>query len=292
MIKFFIVSTKIIYEYYAVLLTRNINIFRFSNLPSVMPWYAVKNGIKPGIYLTWDDCKQMVKGFSNASFKKFNTENEALEFLHGNKNSLQTEKVILKKDNQFFIKNNQKKLISPKRQKRNKKSLGTSVKIVYVDGCCFSNGLDGARGGIGVYWGPDDIKNVSEPLFENEIELSSFKNLETPCNAPDKPTNNKAEIKAAHIAILQAKRLGIENLEIHTDSLLLINSITKWMPKWKSSNWKTSAGTNVKNKVELMTLSDDIKEGINIRWVYVRGHMGNIGNEAADRLAKLGASKS
>ena len=33
---------------------------------------------------------------------------------------------------------------------------------VYTDGCCHNNGKNGARAGIGVYWGPNDSRWVSE----------------------------------------------------------------------------------------------------------------------------------
>lgn len=44
-------------------------------------YYAVKKGKTPGIYGTWDECKEQVSGYSGAEYKKFNTESEALEFI-------------------------------------------------------------------------------------------------------------------------------------------------------------------------------------------------------------------
>lgn len=44
-------------------------------------YYAVKIGLKPGIYTSWDECSRMVKGYSGAVYKSFTTENEALAFL-------------------------------------------------------------------------------------------------------------------------------------------------------------------------------------------------------------------
>ncbi|MCR5254525.1 MAG: ribonuclease H family protein [Acetatifactor sp.] len=44
-------------------------------------FYAVKNGIKPGIYKTWDECKKNVDGFAGALYKGFSTYEEALEFM-------------------------------------------------------------------------------------------------------------------------------------------------------------------------------------------------------------------
>ncbi|WP_314060568.1 ribonuclease H family protein [uncultured Vagococcus sp.] len=43
--------------------------------------YAVKEGRVPGIYSTWSDCQQQVKGFSNARYKSFATEPEATAYL-------------------------------------------------------------------------------------------------------------------------------------------------------------------------------------------------------------------
>ena len=34
-------------------------------------YYAVKRGKTPGIYLTWEDCKNQTEGFSGAVYKGF-----------------------------------------------------------------------------------------------------------------------------------------------------------------------------------------------------------------------------
>lgn len=44
-------------------------------------YYAVKNGITPGIYSTWDECKKMVDGFPRAEYKSFPTLAEAQAYL-------------------------------------------------------------------------------------------------------------------------------------------------------------------------------------------------------------------
>ncbi len=44
-------------------------------------FYAVKKGKAPGIYNTWEECREQVDGYGGAEFKKFNTENEAKEFM-------------------------------------------------------------------------------------------------------------------------------------------------------------------------------------------------------------------
>ncbi|XP_059151679.1 ribonuclease H1-like isoform X2 [Physella acuta] len=143
---------------------------------------------------------------------------------------------------------------------------------VYTDGGCFDNGRCGARAGIGVFWAPDDPDNVSERL-------------------PGRPTNNRAEIHAAVRAVQLAKKKGIKNLILHTDSQFLINGITKWIKGWKRNQWTKTTGSPVVNKEDFEELDKQLKN-INVKWVYVRGHCGNQANESADRLAKEGAEKS
>lgn len=82
---------------------------------------------------------------------------------------------------------------------------------VYTDGACSANGRSGARAGIGVYWGEGHSHNVSEPVS-------------------GRATNNCGEIQAATRAVQQAIQNGIKKLTINTDSLFVINSVTKWMP--------------------------------------------------------------
>lgn len=44
-------------------------------------YYAVRKGIAPGIYRTWDECKAMVHGVAGAEYKSFATSDEAEEYM-------------------------------------------------------------------------------------------------------------------------------------------------------------------------------------------------------------------
>ena len=46
-------------------------------------YYAVKEGKKPGIYESWDDCKEQVNGYSGAVYKSFTNKEDALNFIKG-----------------------------------------------------------------------------------------------------------------------------------------------------------------------------------------------------------------
>lgn len=56
--------------------------FNVLDLISSMPKYAVAKGRKPGIYNTWDECQKQVSGFCGAKYKKFDTVQQAEEFLN------------------------------------------------------------------------------------------------------------------------------------------------------------------------------------------------------------------
>lgn len=47
----------------------------------VKKFYAVKKGVKAGIYSTWNECKENVDGYSGAEYKSFQTEKDAKLYL-------------------------------------------------------------------------------------------------------------------------------------------------------------------------------------------------------------------
>uniref|UniRef100_T1IKG3 ribonuclease H n=1 Tax=Strigamia maritima TaxID=126957 RepID=T1IKG3_STRMM len=140
---------------------------------------------------------------------------------------------------------------------------------VYINGACELNGQYGTRGGIGVYWGPDDPRNVSEPLMGRH------------------QTTNRAEIQAAVRALGQARAGGLRALTILTDSQFLISSVTQWMDEWRQNGWITSTGQQIENREDFENLIR-VSAGINVNWVHVTAHSGNIGNDGADQLARQG----
>ncbi|XP_066918467.1 ribonuclease H1-like [Clytia hemisphaerica] len=248
-------------------------------------FYAVKRGRNIGIYMTWAECESQVKGFHGARYKKFGSEQEAQSFIDevsSSNSSLgvrRTQTFKAKSQNTAFpgsvtALSKRTKLIEARSLSTQASSSSTSSKpVVYTDGCCRGNGRSGAIGGIGVYWGPDHPRNISEPLLVDE------------------PTNQKAELEAAIRAIDCAIGMGLDDLELRTDSTYTIKSMTEWIPRWERNGWKTSKGTDVLNKEQMIRLNDLCKR-IDIKWTHVRGHKGIHGNEEADRLANEGAMKT
>ncbi|KAH7089451.1 ribonuclease H-like domain-containing protein [Paraphoma chrysanthemicola] len=149
----------------------------------------------------------------------------------------------------------------------------TGVINVYTDGSSLGNGQLGAIGGVGVYFGPNDSRNISEPL------------------RGERQTNQRAELTAVaraldHIPIDRA-------VLIHTDSNYSIKCLTEWFPKWEKNNWKSSSGKAVENKDLIEPIIARIRERemcrakTNFKWI--KGHANDPGNIAADQLAVQGS---
>uniref|UniRef100_A0A0W0FSF0 ribonuclease H n=1 Tax=Moniliophthora roreri TaxID=221103 RepID=A0A0W0FSF0_MONRR len=166
----------------------------------------------------------------------------------------------------------------PKSRKLKRSGTGSSKTrkdlVVYCDGACSRNGKDGARAGIGVWWGHDDSRNLSE-------------------RCPGPQSNISAELTAA-ARVLETTPINVKRkLVIKTDSEHVINSVTKWIHNWKANGWRTSKGEPVKHSELIRYLSTLIecreKIGQTVVVEHVRGHSGIEGNEGADHLANKGA---
>lgn len=90
-------------------------------------------------------------------------------------------------------------------------------------------------------------------------------------------------------AVLEALRAhpGSEDLVIETDSQYAINCSTKWVQGWKRNGWKNSQKKPVKNADLIRAIDDEIgRRTGSVRFVWVKGHAGNAGNEKVDELAR------
>lgn len=271
-------------------------------LARVMPFYGVKRGRAPGVYATWNECNIQVRGFARARYKKFPTAAAAKDFvenpgLSDDETRLPSptpataviRKRKLPESNLLDAQNALKKtkIIETEDQK--------SVASVYTDGCCWSNGQNQAKAGLGVFWGDDHPMNLSEKLTGRQTNNRA--EIEACCRG--KESNRETEMLVSRLniktfkksfffsAIEQAKQTGIKRLKIHTDSQFTINAMTKWLKGWKKNGWKNGA---VKNMEDFKRL-DLLCQGITVEWIHVNGHVGIHGNEMADRLAKAGADK-
>ena len=138
-----------------------------------------------------------------------------------------------------------------------------SIKV-YTDGACKGNP---GVGGWGVY--------IKTSEYEKDLYGGS-----------PETTNNQMEMQAA-LEALKYLRDKTELIELYTDSNYLRQGITEWIHNWKKNNWRTAAKKDVKNK-ELWQKLDQLISQHQVQWHWVKGHSGDVGNEAADLLANKG----
>ncbi len=118
-------------------------------------------------------------------------------------------------------------------------------------------------------------------IEENGSNKNDFKVLELG-GGEKMTTNNKMELKAAIEGLKKASKES--EIKIYSDSSYVINGITKWVFGWKRNDWKTKTKDDVLNKdlwLELIEATKDKK----VKWQYVGGHVGILGNERCDHIA-------
>lgn len=106
-------------------------------------------------------------------------------------------------------------------------------------------------------------------------------------------TNNKMELNAIMCSIkLIYTQFSIPvDAVIHTDSKYCINSLTEWYKKWKQNNWMKRGFDGsleaVKNKQYIKPCIDMLEDmgAHNVEFKWIKGHSGNLYNEAADQIA-------
>ena len=94
-------------------------------------------------------------------------------------------------------------------------------------------------------------------------------------------TNNIMELTAV---IRGLERYGGGPVKIYTDSKYVMDGITKWIKGWKRNGWKTSTGSDVKNKCLWEQLDALVTEFVTFEWV--KAHNGDRWNEEVDTLAR------
>ena len=99
-------------------------------------------------------------------------------------------------------------------------------------------------------------------------------------------TNNRMELMAPINALKDMDPK--EEIEIYTDSQYVKLGITEWINTWVKNNWKTSKKEEVKNK-DLWTELYNLNKALNVEWIWIKAHAGNVLNEEVDLLAKKAA---
>jgi ribonuclease HI len=259
-----------------------------------MPYYAVSNGRNVGIFLNWNDCNNSVKGYKNALYKKFDTKEEADNFIQLNEKNINNTCNNEKQNNitSFFhtIKSKQTndkniKDTANNEQQNNISSFFDTKQphdndvfipdyYVYTDGACSNNGKDDASAGIGIFFGINDSRNVSKKI-------------------EGKQTNNIAELTAIIEVyyIIENDTINGKKIAIVSDSEYAIKCVSSYGEKCHKKSWNV----DIPNKELVKIAYEMYKDKLNIQFIHIKAHTNNtdvhsFGNDNADKLANIAIS--
>ena len=214
-------------------------------------FYAVKQGRKTGMFLTWDDCKKQVMGYPGAIYKSFGTREEAEAYLGvtgaqtGQKNGTvdATERTAE---------------ITRSVSSGNNKSENTENAVeIYVDGSYHAATKEFSYGMVVLVDGKEE--KFSHKMTDSE--LAQMRNV-------------AGEIKGSEAAMQYALDHKIPSIIIYHDY--------QGIASWCNGDWKA-------NKPGTIAYRDFYREAsrkIKIQFRKVKGHSNDKYNDMVDQLAK------
>ncbi|GAB5057273.1 ribonuclease H family protein [Companilactobacillus alimentarius] len=215
-------------------------------------YYAVRHGRKPGIYLTWPECKKQVEGFTGARYKSFPDKAQAQAFLDG-KDSYSKKKTT----------------------KQKVSNIEDFDIVVYTDGGSRNHG--NVKGG--------HVKDSDRAAWAYHI--NNHGQVYEGTDGEFGATNNRMEIMALIQSIKRLNELKInqQNAIFVLDSQYVLNAITKnWLNGWKRRGFKKADGKVVAN-VELWRELDQLLPTVPKKtFEWTKGHAENVGNNRVDQL--------
>lgn len=214
-----------------------------------MAFYAVANGRTIGIFLNWNDCNHSIKGYKHALYKKFDTKEEA--------------------DN--FIKVNEKIYHTNNNTPKHKYVVFNPDYYVYTDGACYNNGRANALSGIGIFFGINDNRNISKKIegkqTNNTAELSAI--IET-------------------YYIIENDILSGKKIAIVSDSEYAIKCVSSYGEKCYKKGWNVDIPNKELVKTAYEMYKDKLNiQFIHIKAHTHNTDIHSFGNDNADKLANI-----
>ena len=249
-----------------------------------MPYYGVKKGRKPGVYESWAECQEQVKGFSGAEYQKFAGKKDAHMFVYGfcsDKPLIRDEfealayaqPLTINESNDVIVVDPDKEYVASSKERDPEHKLNPAFTSdfnsakkevsLYTDGACSGNP---GKGGFGYVIVINDVL----------VLQSSGAQLST--------TNNRMELTAVLEGLYVIP--NDYSVVVYTDSAYIVNAFEKdWISGWKRRGWIKSDGAPVANRELWEDLLLKIDQHKSVRFVWVKGHNENKYNEICDRLA-------
>ncbi len=208
-------------------------------------FYAVKVGKIPGIYGTWSEAEEQVKGVSGAVYKSFFTEEEAREYINCDEKS----------SGENFVDE-----ISEinKKIEEEIKNLQDGEVIAFVDGS-YRKIEEIEKYSFGVVLLTNDSENNLYKAFVDKTKMES--------------RNVVGEIEGVKQAVSWAIKNEKQRIKIFYDYI--------GIEKWATGEWKSRAQVSQDYRIFISNNS----KIIDIEFEHVKAHSGIFYNEKADELA-------
>lgn len=118
----------------------------------------------------------------------------------------------------------------------------------------------------------DHVHTEDEAAWAYKISYQG--NDYTDTNTEKGATNNKMELLALNMALVKLIQLGINtnNVIVYSDSMYVINTVTKWMKGWKATNWKRKGKYPIKNIEIIKDIDDCLSAFPKFKMKWVKGH--------------------
>ncbi|CEN92817.1 ribonuclease H1 domain-containing protein [Paraclostridium sordellii] len=229
-------------------------------------YYAVKVGKKPGIYKTWDECKEQVNKFPGAIYKSFKTLEEAEKFsgvktsFNENKNNKlnnSAKKADIKKEGD----------LKPIRSSANVKYFEKYIEPETIkDDFDFIAFVDGSYDRVS--------KTFGSGIAVLDLENDTIEEFKVAGNDKWDQWNIAGEIEASKFAIKLGYEKELKKICIYHD----LKNIALWASgSWQAKNEYTQ---------DYVRYVEKYSENMKITFIKVKGHSCNKYNDIADRLAR------
>ena len=211
-------------------------------------FYAVRQGRKTGMFLTWDECKKQVMGYPGAIYKSFGTEAEAKEYLgigsddKNEKNAGENKSAVKNPETSGDIR---------------AETANSDVVEIYVDGSYHVGTKEFSYGMVVLIDGKEEkfSQKMTDP------QLAQMRNV-------------AGEIKGSEAAMQYALDHKIPSIIIYHDY--------QGIASWCNGDWKANkAGT-----IAYRDFYQKAKEKVHIEFRKVKGHSNDKYNDMVDELAK------
>ncbi|WP_208893106.1 viroplasmin family protein [Blautia obeum] len=210
-------------------------------------FYAVKQGRKTGMFLTWDDCRKQVMGYPGAIYKSFGTEAEAKEYL-----GIDAEAAASRQIGGDSAAN-----MADSGASGDVRNGDSDAVEIYVDGSYYVGTKEFSYGMVVLINGKEEkfSQKMTDP------ELAQMRNV-------------AGEIKGSEAAMQYALDHKIPSIIIYHDY--------QGIASWCNGDWKA----NKPGTIAYRDFYQKAKEKVHIEFRKVKGHSNDKYNDMVDELAK------